>query len=67
LIVTWFTPTTLINLELDTIINSMVTDCTVVATTKVGVNPFFNQTFNLIVSSRGGRIYFQFTRTGMIF
>lgn len=67
LIVTWFTPTTLINLELDSIINSMVTDCTVVATTKVGVNPFFNQTFNLIVSSDDSKIYFKFTRTGMIF
>lgn len=67
LIVTWFTPTTLVNLELDSIINSMVTDCTVVATTKVGVNPFFNQTFNLIVSSDDSKIYFKFTRTGMIF
>lgn len=67
LIVTWFTPTTLINLELDSIINSMVTECTVVVTTKVGVSPFFGQTFNLIVSSDNGKIYFQFTRIGMIF
>ena len=29
LIVTWFTPTKLLNLELDSIINSMVTECTV--------------------------------------
>lgn len=67
LIVTWFTPTTLINLELDSIINSMVTECTVVATTKVGFTPFYGQTFNLIVSSDGGKIYFQFSRTGTIF
>ncbi len=67
LIVTWFTPTTLINLELDSIINSMVTECTVVATTKVGFTPFYGQTFSLIVSSVDGRIYFQFTRIGTIF
>lgn len=67
LIVTWFTPTTLINLELDSIINSMVTECTVVATTKVGFAPFFGQTFDLIVSSDGQKIYFQFSRIGMIF
>ena len=67
LIVTWFTPTTLINLELDSIINSMVTECTVVATTKVGFSPFFGQTFDLIVSSDGEKIYFQFSRIGTIF
>lgn len=67
LIVTWFTPTKLLNLELDSLINSMVTECIVVATTKVGFTPFYGQTFNLIVSSDGQRIYFQFTRTGTIF
>lgn len=67
LIVTWFTPTTLINLELDTIINSMVTECIVVSTTKVGFAPFYGQTFTLIVSSDSGKIYFEFTRTGTIF
>lgn len=67
LIVTWFTPTRLINLELDSIINSMVTECMVTATTNVGFNPFYGQTFDLIVSSLDGRIYFEFTRTGMIF
>ena len=51
LIVSWFTPTTLINLALDGIINSMVTECIVVASTKIGVNPFYGQTFNLVVSS----------------
>lgn len=67
LIVTWFTPTTLINLELDSIIHSMVTECIVVASTKVGFNPFYGQTFNLIVSSDDEKIYFEFTRTGTIF
>lgn len=67
IIVTWFTPTTLINLELDSIIHGMVTECTVVVTTKIGFSPFFGQTFNLIVSSDDQKIYFQFTRIGMIF
>lgn len=67
LIVTWFTPTTLVNLALDSIINSMVTECTVAVTTKVGFAPLFGQTFDLIVSSDGVNIYFQFSRIGMIF
>ncbi len=67
LIVSWFTPTKLRGLELDTIVNSMVTECMVVASTKIVVNPFYGQSFNLIVSSSGGKIYFQFTRTGTIF
>lgn len=67
LIVTWFTPTKLINLELDSIINSMVTECTVTATTKVGLAPLFGQTFDLIVSSDSEKIYFQFSRIGTIF
>lgn len=67
LIVTWFTPTTLINLEEDSVVNSMVTECTVVVTTKVGLAPLFGQTFDLIVSSKDGKIYFQFTRIGTIF
>jgi len=67
LVVSWFTPTTLLNLELDSIINSMVTECIVTASTKIGVNPFYGQTFNLIVSSDSGKIYFEFTRTGTIF
>jgi hypothetical protein len=65
LIVSWFTPTTLINLALDTIINSMVTECIVVAATKIGVNPFYGETFNLKVSSRKSagveQIHFEFT------
>ncbi len=67
LIVSWFTPTRLINLELDSIINSMVTECMVTASTKVGVNPFYGQTFNLTVSSDDEKIYFEFKRTGTIF
>ena len=66
MIVTWFTPTTLRNLELDSIINSMVTQCLVTVTTKVGVAPLYQQNFSLIVSSDGGKIYFQFSRIGMI-
>lgn len=67
LIVTWFTPTKLLNLELDSIINSMVTECGVIASTKVGVNPFYGETFNLVVSSDTQKIFFEFTRTGAIF
>lgn len=62
LVVSWFTPTTLINLELDSIIHSMVTECIVLANTKIGVNPFYGQTFNLVVSSDDQKIYFVFTR-----
>jgi hypothetical protein len=62
LIVSWFTPTTLINLELDSIINSMVTECMVVASTKVGHNPFYGETFNMIVSSDDEKIYFELSR-----
>jgi len=61
LIVSWFTLTTLINLELDSIINSMVTECIVVAATKIGPNPFYGETFNLVVSSAAQQIQFEFT------
>lgn len=59
LVVSWFTPTTLINLELDSIIHSMVTECIVVASTKIGFNPFYGKTFNMIVSSDNEKIYFK--------
>jgi len=62
LIVSWLTPTTLINLELDSIINGMVTECIVVASTKIGPNPFYGETFNLVVSSNGQQIQFEFTQ-----
>lgn len=61
LIISWFTPTTLINLELDSIIHSMVTECIVVASTKIGFNPFYGKTFNMIVSSDDEKIYFKLT------
>jgi Coenzyme PQQ synthesis protein D (PqqD) len=63
LIVSWFTPTTLIDLVLDDIINSMVTEAIVVAATKIGPNPFYGETFNLVVSSQmsGQQIQFEFT------
>lgn len=64
LIVTWFTPTKLVNLALDSIINSMVTECIVAVTTKIGFSPLFGQVFNLVVSSDGEKIYFQFTKIG---
>jgi len=62
LIVTWFTPTTLINLELDSIVHSMVTECLVRATTKVGFNPFYGKEFNMVVSSDDQKIYFKLTK-----
>jgi hypothetical protein len=63
LIVSWFTPTTLIDLVLDDIIHGMVTEAIVVAATKIGVNPFYGETFNLVVSSQmsGQQIQFYFT------
>lgn len=59
LIVSWLTPTTLINLELDSIVHSMVTECIVIASTKIGFNPYYGKTFNMIVSSDDGKIYFK--------
>lgn len=61
LVISWFTPTTLINLELDSIVNSMVTECIVRASTKIGVNPFYGKKFNMIVSSDDEKIYFKLT------
>ncbi len=62
LIVSWFTPTKLINLELDSIVHSMITKCIVVASTKIGYNPYFGDTFDLTVSSDNKKIYFKFIR-----
>lgn len=59
LIISWFTPTTLINLALDSVIHSMVTECIVVASTKIGFNPFYGKKFNMIVSSDDEKIYFK--------
>ncbi len=62
LIVSWFTPTTLIDLEFDSIIHSMVTECIVIASTKIGFNPFYGKTFNMIVSSDDEKIYFKLSK-----
>lgn len=62
LVISWFTPTTLINLELDSIIHSMVTECIVEASTKIGFNPFYGKKFNMIVSSDDEKIYFKLTQ-----
>jgi len=59
LIVSWFTPTTLINLEVDSIVRSMVTKCRVAASTKIGFNPYYKKTFSMIVSSDGTKIHFR--------
>lgn len=61
LIVSWLTPSTLVNLELDSIIHGMVTECLVTASTKVGFNPFYGQQFNMVVSSDTQKIYFKLT------
>lgn len=62
LIISWFTPATLINLELDSIIHSMVTECIVMASTKIGFNPFYGKLFNMIVSSDEEKIYFKLSK-----
>jgi hypothetical protein len=58
LILTWVTPTSLANLALDTIINGMVTECIVKCTTKIGASAFYGKTFNMVVSSKSGKIFF---------
>lgn len=62
LVISWFTPTTLINLELDSIVHSMVTECIVLANTKIGFNPYYGKKFNMIVSSDDQKIYFKLTK-----
>ena len=67
LIVSWFTPTTLVDLELDSMVHSMVTECIVNAVTKIGQNPFYGEQFNLVVSSKQNssgehQIWFEFTK-----
>lgn len=62
LILSWATPTTLANLELDSIVESMVTETIVVASTKIGSNPYYGKTFNMIVSSDDVKIYFKLFR-----
>jgi len=60
LIVSWFTPTNPINLEIDSLLNGLVTEAIVTANTKIGQNPYFGMEFNLFVSSSNGKIYFNF-------
>lgn len=61
LIVSWLTPSTLANLELDSVIHGMVTECIVTASTKIGFNPFYGQQFNMVVSADEQKIYFKLT------
>jgi hypothetical protein len=62
LVVSWLTPSTVTNLLIDEIANGMVTECIVYANTKIGVNPYYGMKFNLTVSSKNGRIYFDFVQ-----
>lgn len=61
LIVSWFTPTFLADLALDSLFHREVTECIVVASTKIGVNPYYGETFNLKVASVGDQVRFTFT------
>ena len=62
LIISWLTPSRPLNLESDSIINSMVTECIVESTTKIGTNPFYGMKFNMVVSSKQGKITFTLTK-----
>lgn len=61
-IVNWFLPTKPINLELDSIINSMVTQYMIETTTMVGLAPSLGKTFDLAISSDSEKIYFKFSK-----
>lgn len=61
LIITWLTPTTCANLEVDSMVNSLVSECIVTSTTKIGFNPYYGDTFDLKVSSDEDKIWFKFT------
>jgi hypothetical protein len=60
LTVSWPTPATLVNLELDTLVGSMVTKCTVEVSN--GSSPFWGKKYTLVVSSDGVKIYFAFSK-----
>ena len=63
MIVTWFTPTFLSNLELDSLVNGMVTKCRVSCTTLIGrSSPYYGKRYSLEVSSSDGKIWFRFKR-----
>ena len=59
IVISWLTPTKVANLALDSIVHSMVTECIVPASTKIGFNPFYGKVFNMVVSSDDSRIYFK--------
>jgi hypothetical protein len=63
LVVSWSTPTTAPNLELDSIVNSLVSEHIVTADTKVGSSTFFGKTSDLTISSDSNKIYLQFAPT----
>ncbi len=60
LVATWSTPATLVNLELDTIIHSMVSEHAGTVTTKAGSSVYFGKTFDLAVTADSSKIYFLF-------
>ena len=62
LVISWLTPARPLNLESNSIINSMVTECIVESTTKIGINPFYGMKFNMVVSSKEGKITFTLTK-----
>ena len=63
LVVTWTTQATPSNLSFATITESVVTDTTVTATTKVGSSPYFGKTYDLVVSEGGPGAEFHFEPT----
>ena len=60
----WISPTTLADLQLETIVGSVVAESRVTVSTRVGASPLFGKPFNLVVSSDATRIYFRFDPTG---
>jgi hypothetical protein len=62
-IVAWSTSATPINLELDSIIGSLDGENRVTVTTKTASSRFYGQSFNLVATSSGSRITFQFDST----
>lgn len=58
-IITWWTPTKLLNLALDELINGLVTTAIVKVTTKVGASAYFGKTYLMNVSSDGTYVHFQ--------
>ncbi len=64
LILSWLMPNTLTNLELNTIVQSMVGQNIVVSSAMIGTNPFYGKKFNINISSDGTKITFILTRVG---